>query len=136
MESVSCESFSAMLDLFYEAREQQERIRQRGADLIRTASTARDRLRRKLAQQERDYAETQNRDQLRVCGDLITANLCRMERGSRQLECENFYDPEGGTITIPLDPLPVSYTHLRLSVPPQRLPPSHDALHLQLGGSS
>ena len=56
MECVPCESFSRMLDEFYEAREQQERVRQRGADLIRTATTARDRLRRKLALQEKDYA--------------------------------------------------------------------------------
>ena len=54
MECVYCGSFSQMLDAFYEAREQQERVRQRGADLIRTATTARDRLRRKLALQEKD----------------------------------------------------------------------------------
>ncbi len=104
-EAVPYESFSTLLDDFYETREQEERARQRGADLIRTATTARDRLRRKLSQQERDYAETQNRDQLRQCGDLITANLYRMERGSSQLVCENFYDENGGEVTIPLDPL-------------------------------
>ena len=76
-----------------------------GADLIRTASTARDRLRRMLAQQEKDYAATQDRDQLRMYGDLITANLYRMERGAARLVCENFYDPAGGEIAIPLDPL-------------------------------
>ncbi len=105
VESETWESFSALLDAFYEARERQERTRQRGADLIRTATTARDRLRRKLALQERDYAETQNRDHLRICGDLITANLYRMERGAASLTCENFYDEGGGDITIPLDPL-------------------------------
>lgn len=103
--SESYESFSALLDDFYEARERQERTRQRGADLIRTATSARDRLRRKLALQEKDYVQTQNRDQLRVCGDLITANLYRMERGSRQLVCENYYDESGASVTISLDPL-------------------------------
>lgn len=99
------ESFCRLLDDFYEARERMERTRQRGADLIRTASSARDRLRRKLALQEKDYAQTQNRDQLRICGDLITANLYRMERGSGSLICENYYDADCGQITIPLDPL-------------------------------
>ena len=98
-------SFCRLLDDFYEARERMERTRQRGADLIRTASSARDRLRRKLALQEKDYAQTQNRDQLRICGDLITANLYRMERGSGSLICENYYDADCGQITIPLDPL-------------------------------
>ncbi len=104
-EQVTYESFSALLDDFYESRERQERTRQRGAELIRTASTARDRLLRKLGQQEKDYAATQQRDQLRICGDLITANLYRMERGQRSLTCENYYDEQGGEVTIALDPL-------------------------------
>ena len=99
------DSFSALLDSFYEQRERQERVRQRGADLIRTATTARDRLRRKLAMQEKDYAATQDRDRLRICGDLITSNLYRMERGQSKLVCENFYDENCAETTIQLDPL-------------------------------
>lgn len=105
MEEQRYGSFSELLDVFYEAKERQERVRQRGADLIRTAATARDRLRRKLALQEKDYAETQNRDQLRLCGDLITANLYRMERGAGKLVCENYYEENCPQITIQLDPL-------------------------------
>lgn len=105
MEMEVSSSFSKLLDEFYEAREQRERVRQRGADLIRTASTARDRLRRKLAMQERDYIQTQSRDQLRICGDLITSNLYRMERGQGKLVCENYYDEAGSEAVIQLDPL-------------------------------
>lgn len=103
-EVVPYPSFSALLDAFYEAREKQERARQRGADLLRAAATARDRLRRKLALQEKEYAATQDRDKLRVQGDLITANLYRMERGQSRLECENYYEA-GAPVSIPLDPL-------------------------------
>ena len=103
-ECVAYPSFSALLDAFYEAREKQERARQRGADLLRAASTARDRLRRKLALQEKEYAATQDRDKLRIQGDLITANLYRMERGQTRLECENYYEA-GAPTSIPLDPL-------------------------------
>ena len=103
-ECVAYPSFSALLDAFYEAREKQERARQRGADLLRAASTARDRLRRKLALQEKEYAATQDRDKLRIQGDLITANLYRMERGQSRLECENYYEA-GAPTSIPLDPL-------------------------------
>ena len=105
MEMEVSSNFSKLLDEFYEAREQRERVRQRGADLIRTASTARDRLRRKLAMQERDYIQTQSRDQLRICGDLITSNLYRMERGQGKLVCENYYDEAGSEAVIQLDPL-------------------------------
>ena len=105
METVRYDTFSTLMDDFYALREQQERVRQRGADLLRTATTARDRIRRKLAMQEKDYAATQNRDQLRIYGDLITANLYRMERGAARLETENFYDPECRPVALPLDPL-------------------------------
>lgn len=104
-EQVTYPSFSDLMDDFYAQRERAERLRQRGADLTRAASTARDRLRRKLAAQEKEYAQTQERDQLRLYGELITANLYRMERGQRTLEAENYYDPQGGTVTVPLDPL-------------------------------
>jgi len=104
VESRTYPSFSALMDDFYESREHQERIRQRGADLVRTASGARDRLRRKLVMQEKDYAATQDRDTLRLSGELITANLYRMERGQRKVTCENYYDGNR-EITIPLDPL-------------------------------
>ena len=99
------ENFSPMLDAFYETREQMERVRQRGQDLQRCASLARDRMRRKLALQEKEYAQTQNRDQHRVFGELITANLYRMERGMSVLRAQNYYLEDCPEIDIPLDPL-------------------------------
>ena len=99
------ESFSALLDAFYEAREREERGRQRGQELLRNVTSARDRCRRKLAQQRQEYAKCQDRDTLRVSGELITANLYRMERGQNKLVAENYYDPDCRELTIPLDPL-------------------------------
>ena len=99
------ESFSALMDVFYESREREERTRQRGQDLIRSVTSARDRCRRKLAQQRQEFAKCQDRDQLRISGELITANLYRMERGQTKLTAENYYDPDCREITIPLDPL-------------------------------
>ena len=55
--------------------------------------------------QEKDYAATQERDALRLSGDLITANLYRMERGQSKLVCQNYYDENLAEVTIPLDPL-------------------------------
>ena len=105
METETYDSFSHLLDDFYELRERKERAKQRGTELLRTVTTARDRLRRKLAMQEKDYAATQDRDALRVCGDLITANLYRMERGQTVLICENYYEENCPQITVALDPL-------------------------------
>ncbi len=105
MEGTPWEAFSPMLDAFYETREQLERVRQRGADLQRAASSARDRAKRKLALQEKEYAQTQDRDRLRVSGELITANLYRMERGQSVLRAQNYYEEGCPEVDIPLDPL-------------------------------
>ena len=98
-------SFSALLDQFYEQRESMERIRQRGQDLIRSVTNARDRTARKLANQEKEVAATLERDRLREFGDLITTNLYAMKKGMSSLRTSNYYDPEGAEVDIPLDPL-------------------------------
>ena len=97
------DSFSHLLDNFYEKREQAERVKQKGRDLLKTATTARDRVRRKLAAQEKELAACLDRDHLRICGELITANLYRMERGQSRLTAQNYYDENCGDVDIPLD---------------------------------
>ena len=97
------DSFSHLLDDFYEKREQAERVKQKGRDLLKTATTARDRVRRKLAAQEKELAACLGRDHLRICGELITANLYRMERGQSRLTAQNYYDENCADVDIPLD---------------------------------
>lgn len=97
------DSFSRLLDDFYEKREQAERVKQKGRDLLKTATTARDRVRRKLAAQEKELAACLDRDHLRICGELITANLYRMERGQSRLTAQNYYDENCADMDIPLD---------------------------------
>ena len=96
-------SFSRLLDDFYEKREQAERVKQKGQDLVKTASNGAARLRRKIAAQEQELAESKNRDKWRVYGELITANLYRMERGMSRLTAQNYYDPDCADVDIPLD---------------------------------
>ena len=105
---VSCRSypsFSEMLDRFYEQRENLERVKQKGQDLIRSVTNARDRVRRKIALQEQELLATLDRDRLRELGDIITSNFYAMERGMTVLHTMDFYDPEGREIDIKLDPL-------------------------------
>lgn len=105
MEQETFDSFGRLLDEFYEGRDQADRVRQKGQDLMKSATAARDRVRRKLAAQEKELAATRDRERLRICGELITANLYRMERGQSKLVCQNYYDEDLAEVTIPLDPL-------------------------------
>lgn len=99
------ESFSKLLDVYYETKDQAERVRQRGQDLLKTVTNARDRVRRKLALQAKELAATLDRERLRELGDIITSNLHGMAKGQRVLHAVDFYDPEGREVDIFLDPL-------------------------------
>ena len=99
------ESFSQMLDEFYDARERQELSARRGRELTHAVTVARDRMARKAENLKHDYAATQKRDEFRLRGDLITANLYRMKSGEKVLHAENYYEDGCPTIDIPLDAL-------------------------------
>ena len=96
-------TFSALLDRFYEQRESLERVRQKGQDLIRSVTNARDRTARKIGNQERELEATRDRERLRQFGDIITSNLYAMEKGMKVLRTVDYYDPEGKEVDIPLD---------------------------------
>ena len=98
------ESFSALLDGFYEKRDARDRLRQRAGALIKTLTNMRDKTARKLEIQKQEKEAAEDREQIREKGDIVTANLHAIARGQESLTALNFYDPTGGNIEIPLDP--------------------------------
>ncbi|MBR2716805.1 MAG: NFACT family protein [Oscillospiraceae bacterium] len=96
-------SFSELLDAFYTERERAAHQQQRSQALQRLVRTRHERAARKLTARLEERRETAKRETWRQYGDLIKANLYRMERGQTGLEAENFYDPEGGTVLVPLE---------------------------------
>lgn len=106
--AVSCreeESFSKLLDSFYSQRDRAEQQRRRSHQLFKTVRTTRDRIQRKLASQTEELRRTEDRDEVRKTAELVTANIYRIKKGDRTLECVDYYDPECPTIRIALDPL-------------------------------
>ncbi len=98
-------AFSPMLDAFFEQRERQDRVKQKGQDLIKAVTNARDRTARKIGHQEKELAATKDRDRLRQLGDILTSNFYQVQKGMACLRTVDFYDPEGKDIEIKLDPL-------------------------------
>ena len=98
-------TFSQLLDDFYEQKEAQERVKQRGQDFIRSVTQARNRTAKKIANQEGDLARSVDRETLRQYGDIITTNFYQMRKGQSVLRAQNYYDPECREVEIPLDPL-------------------------------
>ena len=99
------DSFSEMLDAFYTRRDRAEQQRRRSHDLIKTVRTLRDRQQRKLAAQREELRRTEGRENIRHQAELVTANIYRLRRGDRSLECEDYYDPACPVVHIELDPL-------------------------------
>ncbi len=99
------ESFSDLLDLCYTVKDRKDAIRQKGQTIRKTVQNLCTRLTKKLAVQEKELAATYDRERLRQLGDIVTANIHRIERGQRVLEAEDFYDEQMNLIQIPLSPI-------------------------------
>ncbi len=95
--------FSALLDDYYAERDRTQRIKARTQNLTKTLNTLKSRAERKLANQRKELEATYDRERLRQLGDIVTANLHRIDRGQARLTAVDFYDPEMREIEIPLN---------------------------------
>lgn len=97
------ENFSALLDLFYRERGRIARMRQRCHDLLKLLTNAAERTARRLAVQREELRQSKGREELRLKGDLLGANLYRIAKGDAVARVENFYDDALPVIEIALD---------------------------------
>jgi len=99
----SFESFSQLIDYFYYEQVRFERIKQRSNDLFRLLTTLQERAVRKAVNRKHELENCKNKEQLKIYGDLINANLYRLEKGALFYDLENFYD-NNEPVRIPADP--------------------------------
>ena len=99
------ESFTGLLDQYYIVRDRKDAMRQKSQSLRKTVSNLCQRIQRKLAIQEKELEATFDRERLRQLGDIVTANIHRIVKGTTTLEAEDFYDEEMKTIQIPISPI-------------------------------
>lgn len=97
------DSASALLDDFFSERDRVTRLHQRGKELLRTLSNLIDRTARKLTLQRKELSACANRETLRLYGELITAQMHTLQKGSSSYTVENYYD-DMKQLTIPADP--------------------------------
>lgn len=96
-------SYSELLDAFYAEKDLRERMKQRSGDLFRFLVNLSERTERKLQHQREELMQSRDRDRLRVQGDLLNANLYRIQKGDAIARVENFYEPDCPVVEIPLD---------------------------------
>ena len=94
---------SELLDAFYGEREKAERIRHAAGDMIRLTTQLLARAEKRLALRLQELSACKDKETLRVCGELLKANLYLIQSGMPSVTVENFYD-EMRPVTIRLDP--------------------------------
>ena len=98
-----CKTLSHAMDLYYSARDAKDRLSQKSASMIRTLKGQAERCTRKLAMQEEELASAERMDEYCRMGEAIHANLYLLKKGMAEAALPDWNDPEGGTITVPLD---------------------------------
>lgn len=102
--AVKRESFSALIEEYFARRDNQDRTRQRAADLYRLVSNVRARLLKKISAQEAELLECEKKEEYRRLGDLITSNMYMLKKGMTRVEVTDYYSEDLSTVTIELDP--------------------------------
>ncbi len=93
-------SANALLDSFFAAAGKTERTKQRAHDLLKLLMNAYERVSRKLELQKKELSDCSEREVFRVCGDLINANIYRLEKGMTKAVLEDFYTGEPREIAL------------------------------------
>ena len=97
------ESFSLLLDTFYTQKETSLRINNAARDILKLVSNLKNRTERKLAIRLQELEKCKNREQLRIFGELLKANLYALKRGQAFADVPNYYSENLETVRIPLD---------------------------------
>lgn len=106
-ESFKIADFCTMSDVvkeFYLQRDSKERIKQKSADLLKILHNNIDRCAKKIAIQNKTLKDAENKEKYKIYGDLVTANLYRIEPGQTKLVAENYYEEDCPQIEIELMP--------------------------------
>ncbi len=98
------ESASALLDYFYYERDRAARTKQRANDLFKLLMNLTDRTSRRISVQQEELSACAEKEQFKLCGDLISANMYRIQKGDEKAVVENFYEEGTPSVEIKLDP--------------------------------
>ena len=96
-----------LLDLYFQSRDREQRVRQRASDVQKLIGNALARVTKKLELQRAELADCQKGEEFKKMGDVITANIYLLKRGTKEAFLPDYenYDDEGNPrmIRIELD---------------------------------
>ena len=94
-------SLSQLLDVFYKDKAERDRVKQQASELIRRVENELQKNRQKLKKQENELQATENAEEFRQKGELLTTFLHQVPNDQDQVVLDNYYTNQ--PITIALD---------------------------------
>ena len=94
-------TLSELLDTFYRDKAERDRVNQQASELIRRVENELEKNRKKLGKQEEELLATENAEEFRQKGELLTTFLHQVPNDQDQVELDNYYT--GEKIIIALD---------------------------------
>ena len=94
-------SLSDLLDTYYKDKAERDRVNQQASELIRRVENELEKNRKKLGKQEEELLATENAEEFRQKGELLTTFLHQVPNDQDQVELDNYYT--GEKIIISLD---------------------------------
>ena len=98
-------SVSELLDRFFFGKAERDRVKQQAYDLERFMQNEKNKNEKKLIKLEKTLQDAGKADKYQLFGELLTANMYALKKGDKDIEVVNYYDENGGTVKITLDPL-------------------------------
>ena len=97
----SFNSLSELLDSYYKDKAERDRVKQQASELIRRVENELQKNRQKLKKQEKELLATENAEEFRQKGELLTTFLHQVPNDQDQVILDNYYTNQ--PITIALD---------------------------------
>ncbi len=94
-------SLSDLLDTYYKDKAERDRVKQQASELIRRVENELQKNRNKLKKQEKELLATDNAEEFRQKGELLTTFLHQVPNDQDQVILDNYYTNQ--PITISLD---------------------------------
>ncbi|GAB6705582.1 NFACT RNA binding domain-containing protein [Streptococcus uberis] len=98
----SFEQLSELLDYYYLEKAERDRVSQQASDLIHRVQNELDKNRLKLRKQEAELKATENAEDFRQKGELLTTYLSLVPNNKKSITLDNYYTGEPLTISLDL----------------------------------
>ncbi len=97
------ETMSELLEFFYKSKDLSYRLSQKTSDLRKFLSQNIERCQKKKVIQQKTLKDIENRDTLKLYGELVTSNIYAIKKGMQSVTLNNFYSEDYEEIEIKLD---------------------------------